>query len=101
MPIAQVHPLQIVEHRFSTAVVDLIVQRLEVSPISPISGADSERSVASLIASCRNDPAGFGEHYDVHRLRTSNASIPLRSMVSLGSVIIACSRPTQRLSPPQ
>src|SRR5262249_12657324 len=71
-------------------------------PISALHSADSESCIASLVASCRNNPARLCQHHDMwRRLRTSNVSIPLRSMVSLGSVIIACNRPTQRLSPPQ
>ena len=69
-------------------------------PISALHSADSESGIA--IPTGWNDPAGFGQHYNMcKRFRTSNASMPLRSIVSFGSVIIACSRPTQRLSPPQ
>ena len=86
MPIAQIHRAEIVEHRFGAAVVDLVVQSAEVTPMSPFYSADRERSISSLIASCRNNPTGFGEHYDVEKVTNFECvdALTLDSELGLG-----------------
>src|SRR5262249_46203964 len=68
MPPLQIHFPKVVEHRLSAAVPDLVVQCSEVSTIATLYSTDSECSVTPLVASCRNDPARFGEHYDMEKI---------------------------------
>src|SRR6516225_4681395 len=84
MPVAQVHFPEFVEHRLSTAIVDLIVQRAEVPALTTLCGANSERSIPSFVSASRDDPAGLGEHYDVEKVSHLKRVDPLALDGELG-----------------
>jgi hypothetical protein len=84
MPVVQILCAEFVEHRLSTAAVDLIVQGSEVRTIAALHSANSECSVASLITSRRNNPSRFGEHYDVQEVANFECVDPLALDSELG-----------------
>jgi hypothetical protein len=48
MPIAKVHPTQLVEQRFRAAIVDLVVQGPEVFSVAALRRVNGQRSITSL-----------------------------------------------------
>src|SRR5262245_30581622 len=68
MPIAKVHPVQVIEHRLSAAILNLSVQRSEVFPITQLRVANSKRRITPFKSACRNDPSRLRQHHHMQEI---------------------------------